>query len=92
MIIVITKEGATARLVAKYRPAIPVVAVAVPVLTSNNLNWVCSSEKPARQTLLTRGIVPMLAEASAANNETDSAGALERVHSPHSSLSLSLSL
>jgi len=71
MIIVITKEGATARLVAKYRPSIPVLAVAVPVLTSDNLTWACSSEKPARQTLLTRGIIPLLAEASATNNESD---------------------
>ena len=71
MIIVITKGGATARMVAKYRPPIPVLAVAVPVLTSDNLHWACSSEKPARQTLLTRGIIPMLAEASAANNHSD---------------------
>ncbi|QDZ22737.1 pyruvate kinase [Chloropicon primus] len=72
MIIVITKEGTTARLVSKYRPSIPILAVAVPVLSTNNLAWVCSSEKPARQTLLTRGIIPMLAEASAANDPSDS--------------------
>ena len=48
MIVVITKEGATARLVAKYRPSIPVLAVAVPVLTSDNLTWACSSEKPGK--------------------------------------------
>ena len=48
-----------------------VLAVAVPVLTSDNLTRACSSEKPARQTLLTRGIIPLLAEASAANQDTD---------------------
>ena len=72
MIIVITKEGTTARMVSKYRPSMPILAVAVPVLSSNQLTWLCSSEKPARQTLLTRGIIPMLAEASAANDPADS--------------------
>ena len=41
LIIVITKEGVTARLVAKYRPSVPVLTVCIPVLTTDSLNWIC---------------------------------------------------
>lgn len=34
LIVVLTREGSTARLVAKYRPLVPVLTVAVPVLTT----------------------------------------------------------
>ena len=71
LIIVLTRGGSTARLVAKYRPSVPVMAVAVPVLTTDSLTWTCSSEKPARQTLLTRGIIPLLAEGSARSTDSD---------------------
>lgn len=71
LIIVLTRGGSTARLVAKYRPIAPVLAVAVPVLTTDNLSWTCSSEAPARQTLITRGLLPLLAEGSAKSNEDD---------------------
>ena len=47
------------------------MAVAVPVLTTDSLTWTCSSEKPARQTLLTRGIIPLLAEGSARSTDSD---------------------
>ena len=56
---------------AKYRPNIPVLSVAVPVLTTDSLTWSCSSEKPARQTLVTRGLLPLLAEGSARASDTD---------------------
>ncbi|QDZ20384.1 pyruvate kinase [Chloropicon primus] len=71
LIIVLTRGGSTARLVAKYRPSVPVLAVAVPVLTTDSLTWTCSSEKPARQTLMTRGLVPLLAEGSARATDSD---------------------
>ena len=71
MIVVLTRGGSTARLVAKYRPSIPVLSVAVPVLTTDSLTWSCSSEKPARQTLVTRGLLPLLAEGSARASDTD---------------------
>ncbi len=47
------------------------LAVAVPVLTTDSLTWSCSSEKPARQTLLTRGLIPLLAEGSARATDND---------------------
>ena len=71
LIIVLTRGGSTARLVAKYRPIPPVLAVAVPILTTDNLSWTCSSESPARQTLVTRGLLPLLAEGSAKTSEDD---------------------
>ena len=71
LIIVLTRGGSTARLVAKYKPTAPVLAVAVPVLTTDNLSWTCSSAAPARQTLITRGLLPLLAEGSAKSNEDD---------------------
>ena len=71
LIVVLTRGGATARLVAKYRPTIPVLTVVVPVLTTDNLTWQCSSEAPARQCLLSRGLVPILAEGSARASDSD---------------------
>jgi pyruvate kinase len=42
LIVVLTRGGSTARLVAKYRPLVPVLTVAVPVLTTDSLTWTCS--------------------------------------------------
>ncbi|KAK9835247.1 hypothetical protein WJX81_008602 [Elliptochloris bilobata] len=71
LIIVLTRGGSTARLVAKYRPAIPVLTVAVPVLTTDSLTWTCSGEQPARQCLVTRGLLPLLAQGSARATDSD---------------------
>jgi hypothetical protein len=49
LIVVLTRGGSTGRLVAKYRPLVPVLTVAVPVLTTDSLTWTCSNEAPARQ-------------------------------------------
>lgn len=71
LIIVLTRGGSTARLVAKYRPSIPVLTVAVPVLTTDSLTWECSGEYPARHCLVTRGLIPLLSEGSARATDTD---------------------
>jgi pyruvate kinase len=71
LIVVLTHGGSTARLVAKYRPAVPVLAVFVPTLTTDSLTWTCSGETPARQANLTRGLIPLLAEGSARATDTD---------------------
>ena len=71
LIVVLTRGGSTARLVAKYRPLVPVLTVAVPVLTTDSLTWTCSNEAPARQCLVTRGLIPLLAEGSARATDTD---------------------
>ncbi len=46
LIVVLTRGGSTARLVAKYRPSIPVLTVAVPVLTTDLLSWSCRHAAP----------------------------------------------
>ncbi|KAF5833151.1 pyruvate kinase [Dunaliella salina] len=86
LIVVLTRGGSTARLVAKYRPLVPVLTVAVPVLTTDSLTWSCSGESPARQCLVTRGLLPLLAEGSARATDTDTtdeilAAALEHAKS-----------
>lgn len=65
-ILVLTRGGTTARLVAKYRPAMPILSVVVPeVKTDDALEWTCSDESPARRSLIFRGILPLLCEGSA---------------------------
>ena len=71
LIVVLTHGGSTARLVAKYRPAVPVLTVFVPTLTTDSLTWTCSGENPARQANLTRGLIPLLAEGSARATDAD---------------------
>lgn len=81
LIVVLTRGGSTARLVAKYRPSIPVLTVAVPVLTTDSLTWTCSGEAPARQTLITRGLLPLLAEGSARATDSDTTDEILQVGS-----------
>lgn len=44
LIVVMTRGGTTAKLVAKYRPAVPILSVVVPVLTTDSFGWTCSDE------------------------------------------------
>merc|ERR1719205_15513 len=71
IIVVLTREGITARLVAKYRPAIPILTVAIPELTTDKLSWEVSGEGPARQCLVYRGLFPLLAEGSTRATDVD---------------------
>ncbi len=82
LIVVLTRGGSTARLVAKYKPSIPVLTVAVPVLTTDSLTWTCSGEQPARQCLITRGLLPLLAEGSARATDTDTTDEIIAVRFP----------
>ncbi|KAL0856493.1 hypothetical protein Bca101_061646 [Brassica carinata] len=72
LIIVLTRGGTTAKLVAKYRPAVPILSVVVPVFTSDTFNWSCSDESPARHSLIYRGLIPVLAEGSAKATDSES--------------------
>lgn len=71
LIIVLTRGGSTAKLVAKYRPPMPILSVAVPTLTTDHLTWTCSDESPARHSLICRGLVPLLAEGAARATDSD---------------------
>ncbi|OEL26839.1 Pyruvate kinase, cytosolic isozyme [Dichanthelium oligosanthes] len=65
LILVLTRGGTTARLVAKYRPFMPILSVVVPELKTDSFDWTCSDEGPARQSLIVRGVIPMLSATTA---------------------------
>ncbi|EEC70399.1 hypothetical protein OsI_01382 [Oryza sativa Indica Group] len=66
LILVLTRGGTTARLVAKYRPSMPILSVVVPELKqTDSFDWTCSDEAPARHSLIVRGVIPMLSAATA---------------------------
>ncbi|KAM0978643.1 hypothetical protein ACFX13_014848 [Malus domestica] len=76
VIICFTSSGRAARLIAKYRPTMPVLSVVVPRLKTNQLKWSFTGAFEARQSLLVRGLYPMLAdprhpaESTSATNES----------------------
>ena len=57
-----------------------VLTVAVPVLTTDSLTWSCSGEAPARQCLVTRGLLPILSEGSARATDADTTDDILLVH------------
>ncbi|RWR83499.1 pyruvate kinase 1, cytosolic-like protein [Cinnamomum micranthum f. kanehirae] len=76
VIIVFTSSGRAARLIAKYRPTMPVLSVVIPRLKTNQLKWSFTGAFEARQSLVVRGLFPMLAdprhpaESTSATNES----------------------
>ncbi|KAJ8770127.1 hypothetical protein K2173_011222 [Erythroxylum novogranatense] len=71
-ILVLTRGGSTAKLVAKYRPGMPILSVVVPEIKTDSFDWSCSDEAPARHSLIFRGLVPILyaGSAKASHSET----------------------
>ncbi|URE10741.1 Pyruvate kinase [Musa troglodytarum] len=62
VIVCFTSSGRAARLIAKYRPTMPVLSVVIPRLKTNQLRWSFSGAFEARQSLIVRGLFPMLAD------------------------------
>ncbi|GJN13799.1 hypothetical protein PR202_gb00545 [Eleusine coracana subsp. coracana] len=62
VIICFTSSGRAARLIAKYRPNMPVLSVVIPRLKTNQLRWSFTGAFEARQSLIVRGLFPMLAD------------------------------
>ncbi|GAB4836325.1 hypothetical protein Ancab_001240 [Ancistrocladus abbreviatus] len=62
IIMCFTTTGRAARLIAKYRPTMPVLSVVIPQLKTNQLRWIFSGGYEARQSLIVRGVFPMLAD------------------------------
>nr|DAD30184.1 TPA_asm: hypothetical protein HUJ06_031652 [Nelumbo nucifera] len=71
LILVLTRGGSTAKLVAKYRPAMPILSVVVPEIKTDFFTWFCSDEAPARHSLIFRGLVPVLKAGSAKASHTE---------------------
>uniref|UniRef100_A0A061QK13 Pyruvate kinase n=1 Tax=Tetraselmis sp. GSL018 TaxID=582737 RepID=A0A061QK13_9CHLO len=61
LIVVFTNKGRTARLVAKYRPPMPILTVVIPYLTTDRLKWKLIGRGVARQCQVVRGVCPVLA-------------------------------
>ncbi|XP_065854854.1 pyruvate kinase 2, cytosolic-like [Euphorbia lathyris] len=61
IIVAFTSSGRAARLIAKYRPPVPVFAIVIPKLRSDSLKWTFSGSAQARHLLGVRGVYPILA-------------------------------
>lgn len=72
LILVLTRGGSTAKLVAKYRPGMPILSVVVPEIETDSFDWTCSDESPARHSLIFRGLVPVLCAGSARASHAES--------------------
>lgn len=72
LILVLTRGGTTAKLVAKYRPSMPILSVIVPEITTDSFEWSCSEETPARHSLIYRGLIPVLGTGSCGASQTES--------------------
>ncbi|CAI5460153.1 unnamed protein product [Closterium sp. Yama58-4] len=60
-IVVFTSSGRMARLVAKYKPTMPVLTLVIPRLYVDKLRWTVQGEFPAHMCCLMRGLIPMMA-------------------------------
>jgi hypothetical protein len=61
LIVVLTHTGKSASLVAKYRPQQPIMTLVVPFLKRDGMKWVLEGRSTARQSLITYGLMPVLA-------------------------------
>ncbi|KAI4319629.1 hypothetical protein MLD38_033208 [Melastoma candidum] len=71
-IVVFTSSGRAARLIAKYRPPMPVVALVIPRLQANSIRWTFTGSQQARQLLGVRGVHPILAGPEIATSSEES--------------------
>ncbi|MBA0783201.1 hypothetical protein Gotri_000958 [Gossypium trilobum] len=65
LILALTRGGTTAKLVAKYRPSVPILSMIIPEITTDSLEWSCNDEAPSRLCLIFRGLIPVLSSGSA---------------------------
>ncbi|KAG5237830.1 pyruvate kinase, cytosolic isozyme [Salix suchowensis] len=72
VILCFTSTGRAARLIAKYKPIMPVISVVIPRLKNNQLRWTFTGAFEARQSLIVRGLFPMLADSRHQADSTNS--------------------
>eukprot|EP00210_Caulerpa_lentillifera_P001440 g1382.t1 len=77
LIIVFTVSGRAARILSKYRPPVPVLAVVFPKLQSTGLKWKFSGESEARHLLVCRNCIPILADPSLGGTVESEAAQIE---------------
>ncbi|KAK6156313.1 hypothetical protein DH2020_010561 [Rehmannia glutinosa] len=82
VIICFTSSGRAARLIAKYRPTMPVLSVVIPRLKTNQLGWTFTGSFEARQSLIVRGLFPMLADPRHPHSESRR-GSANTSHAPY---------
>ncbi|KAH7547796.1 hypothetical protein ACOSP7_032970 [Xanthoceras sorbifolium] len=71
VIICFTSSGRAARLIAKYRPTMPVLSVVIPRIKTDQLRWTLSGAFEARQSLIVRGLFPLFADSKHQANFTN---------------------
>lgn len=69
LIVVVTHTGKTANMVARFRPAMPILTLVVPYLKRDGLKWSLEGRSSARQALLVSGLMPVLAAPSSNSGE-----------------------
>ncbi|KAL6752894.1 hypothetical protein V8C86DRAFT_3172018 [Haematococcus lacustris] len=69
LILVITHTSRAAQLIAKYRPAQPIMTLVVPKLVSDGLTWRLEGRSHARTCLMTRGLLPLLSAPGPSGDE-----------------------
>ncbi|MQM08898.1 hypothetical protein Taro_041753, partial [Colocasia esculenta] len=74
IIVVFTTSGKAARLIAKYRPPMPVLAVVVPRLRKNSSKWSFSGALQSRQCLAVRVVFPVLANLNVGTSDSSGEG------------------
>lgn len=86
LILVLTRGGSTAKLVAKYRPAMPILSIVVPELKTDYFDWSCNGEAPARHSLIYRGLIPLLSTATAKASSSEATNAAVELALDHAKL------
>lgn len=74
LILVLTRGGTTAKLVAKYRPGMPILSVVVPEIKLDECagGAGADAESPARHSLIFRGLFPVVCAGSAKETDEES--------------------
>ncbi|PWA68974.1 UDP-Glycosyltransferase superfamily protein [Artemisia annua] len=62
------------KLLAKYRPSMPLLSIVVPKINpADSFDWSCSDESPARHVLVSPGLVAILSKATSSTESCDKA-------------------
>lgn len=83
-IVCFTSSGRAPKLLSKFKPSMPVLSVVIPRLTTNQLKWAFTGAFIARQSMLVRGLFPIMGDpgnldgTASGNNESIMKTVLEK--------------